>query len=158
MALLLNLPNPACCATDDPRHLCERCRAAYDAELRAVLNALLGANGNAARATDGREEMIHNSAFDVFDSDREFREQAGARRKWNERFSRRPAGERGGPVLLPQSSSNGVPSQSFTSVRLAVAIRLPSGLNATPVTKEVWPRRRRISWPVATSQRFTSPG
>src|SRR5205823_1341290 len=56
------------------------------------------------------------------------------------------------PLLLAQLSFSGVPSQIFSSVRLAVAIRLPSGLNATPVTAEVWPRRRRISLPLARSQ------
>jgi len=47
MALLVNLPNPACCVTDNPDHLCRKRRAAHDARLQSVFNYLLAWNGNA---------------------------------------------------------------------------------------------------------------
>src|SRR6185369_4074649 len=47
-------------------------------------------------------------------------------------------------------------SQIFTVLsKLALAMRLPSGLNTTQVTPSAWPRRERSSVPLEASQTFT---
>lgn len=107
--VLTNLPNPSCCRTDNPAHLCPRCRAAYQRPLPGAVerNAEFAEHGYRTR------ETVHNVRGATYDptpglpiptlNDVLFGESQPRAESDNEIVQNGYCGANGGEEMLPRS-------------------------------------------------------